>query len=41
MDMAGTCIFACGLMRMEEVLVLALREVAHGAALNWETAARC
>ena len=34
---ANTCIDACGLERMEEGVVLALRDAARGAALNRET----
>ena len=34
---AGTFFYVCGLKSMEEGVVLALREVAQNAGLNWET----
>ncbi|MBK6868614.1 MAG: benzoyl-CoA 2,3-epoxidase subunit BoxA [Burkholderiales bacterium] len=33
---ANTFIYVCGLKSMEEGVVLALREVAHGAGLDWD-----
>ena len=33
---ANTFIYVCGLKSMEEGVVLALRDVAQGAGLNWE-----
>jgi benzoyl-CoA 2,3-dioxygenase component A len=33
----NTCLYVCGLKSMEEGVVLALRDVAHGAGLSWET----
>jgi benzoyl-CoA 2,3-dioxygenase component A len=33
---ANTFIYVCGLKSMEEGVVLALRDVAHGAGLNWD-----
>jgi benzoyl-CoA 2,3-epoxidase subunit A len=34
---SGTYFFVCGLKSMEEGVVLALRDVAQGAGLNWES----
>jgi benzoyl-CoA 2,3-dioxygenase component A len=36
---ANTCIYVCGLKSMEEGVVLALRDIALGAGLPWETLA--
>ena len=33
----NTFFYVCGLKSMEEGVVLALRDVAQGAGLNWET----
>jgi benzoyl-CoA 2,3-epoxidase subunit A len=34
---ANTCFYVCGLKSMEEGVVLALRDVAQGAGLNWDS----
>lgn len=34
---ANTCFYVCGLKSMEEGVVLALRDVAVQAGLDWET----
>ena len=36
---ANTCFYVCGLKSMEEGVVLALRDVAQQAGLNWDTVA--
>jgi benzoyl-CoA 2,3-dioxygenase component A len=33
----NTCFYVCGLKAMEEGVVLALRDIAQNAGLNWET----
>ena len=33
----NTCFYVCGLKSMEEGVVLALREIAQGAGMDWET----
>jgi benzoyl-CoA 2,3-dioxygenase component A len=33
----NTCFYVCGLKSMEEGVVMALRDVAQGAGLNWDT----
>jgi benzoyl-CoA 2,3-dioxygenase component A len=37
LDDANTCFYVCGLKSMEEGVVLALRDVAQHAGLNWDT----
>jgi benzoyl-CoA 2,3-epoxidase subunit A len=36
----NACFYVCGLKAMEEGVVLALRDVATGAGLNWDRSAR-
>jgi benzoyl-CoA 2,3-dioxygenase component A len=32
----NTCFYVCGLKSMEEGVVMALRDIAHNAGLDWE-----
>jgi benzoyl-CoA 2,3-dioxygenase component A len=34
---ANTCIYVCGLKSMEEGVVLALRDIAAEAGIDWDT----
>ena len=33
----NACFYVCGLKAMEEGVVLALKDIAHGAGLDWDT----
>ena len=36
---ANTCFYVCGLKSMEEGVVMALRDIAQGAGMDWEAVA--